>query len=250
MTNEPQDIASLIADLNDADKKVIRRAADALIAMAPDHPELLRKLNDLLTQTSEEKCWPMAYILAQFTKPSSLCLDVLAQNLDNHDPDTRWAAAQLLVHLGKDDSRIAALLQKLVETGSPLQRRMALYALRDLDLRDPASLQALMKALADSDSLVRVAAVTGVKSRSDLSHEQVELLLHLFLEDPDSRVRHNAAIALAQTGGAYTEIEAALKQASQSDNIQLKKAATAALALIKKKSPSTPQETRRRTGSR
>ncbi len=235
MTEDPQEFASLIAGLNGLDKKAIRRAADSLIAMGQQRPQLAQRLNQLLSETSQQNRWPFAYVLARLRKPSALCVSVLVENLGNPDSDIRWAALRLLVDLRKIIPDIDVPVLTALKTGGPVQRRMALYCLRDLELKDSASLKALANALRDSDPLVRVAALTGVKSRTDLGREEVDLLLHLFLEDSDSRVRHNAAVALAQTAAVNFEIKAALEQATQTDNVQLKKAASKALALMKKR---------------
>lgn len=240
MKEEPGEIASLIGSLNHANKRVIRQAADSLIAMAPRLPQLAQRLDQLLSETPQQSRWPIAYVLARLSKLSPLCLGVLIDTLDDRDPDIRWAAARLLVDLGKINRDIDVLVLRVVKIGTAVQRRMALYCLRDLQLSDAASLQALLDALQDTDPLVRLAAVTSVKSRPDAVKEGAAVLLRLFLEDPDAGVRHNAAIALAQAPPT-DEIRAALEKASVSENAQLKKAANAALALMKKKGPSEPQ---------
>ncbi len=237
MEEEPRGIVSLVQSLNHRNKKVVRQASDSLIAMAPQLPQLGERLDRLLSETPRENRWPIAYVLAHLSSPSPLCLSVLLETLDSNDPDLRWAAAQLFVRLGKGDGEIANLLLKVLKTGTPIQRRMALYCLRDLQLRDAASLKALLEALRDTDSLVRVAAVTSLKSRPDVGKDGVDALLRLFLEDRDSRVRHIAAIALGQIAAPGDEVRAALKEAGLSENSQLKKAAKAALALLEKKGP-------------
>ncbi len=241
MEEESGEIASLIRSLDHTNKKVIRHAADSVIAMAPSLPRLAERLNRLLSDTSRENRWPVAYVLAHLPNPSFLCLSVLLETLDSKDPDTRWGAVQLLVHLGKSDGRVAALLQEVLKIGTPIQKRMTLYCLRELELRDAVSLKALLEALRDTDPLVRVAAATAVKSRPDVGNEGVDVLLRLFLEDPDPRVRHAAAITLAERGAFKNEVRTALEKTSLSGDAQLAKAAKAALALIKKKGPSKPQ---------
>ena len=238
MEEESERIDSLINSLHHRDKKVIRQAADALISSAPGFPDLARRLDRLLGDTSEGNRWPIAYVLAHISSPpSSSCLSALKETLGSKDPDIRWAVALLLVRLGKSDRGIVTLLLELLKSGTPTQRRMALYCLRDIDLKDSVSLQAFQESLRDSDALVRVAAVTSLKSRSDINKEVLDLLLQLFLADPDSRVRHTAALALAQLGAPTREIRRALEDASQSADPQLKKAASAALNLLQKKGP-------------
>lgn len=239
MDDESEKIARLIESLYHADKKVIREAAQSLISMAPELPRLTERLDRLLHDTSPEKRWPIAYVLAQISPPSPLCLDVLKETLDHKDPDLRWAVALLFVRLGKNDDGVPASLLDLLKTGTPTQRRMALYSLRDMDLKDMASLEGMLESLRDPDPLVRVAAVTSLKARREVGKDGLDCLLELFLKDPDPRVRHTAAITLAQLGAPSQEIRTALQNASQSQDPQLRRAASAALDLLQKKGPPT-----------
>lgn len=237
MDDESEKIAALIESLHHTHKKVIRQAAETLISMAPELPGLTERLYRLLDDAPQEKRWPIAYVLAQISPPSPLCLDVLKQTLNHEDPDIRWAVALLFVRLGKNNDGTPPLLFALLKTGTPTQRRMALYCLLDMDLKDAVSLEAMLQSLRDPDPLVRVAAVTSLKVRSDVGKDGLDWLLQLFLEDTDPRVRHTAAITLAQLGAPSQEIRTALKNASQSQNSQLRKAASAALDLLQKKGP-------------
>lgn len=237
MDEESEKIAHLIGSLYHTHKKIIRQAAETLISMAPDLPDLAERLYKLLNDTPQEKRWPIAYVLAHISSPSSVCLDVLKQTLDHRDPDIRWAVALLLVRLGKNDDGTAALLFELLKTGTATQRRMVLYCLRDMDLKDTASLEAMLESLEDPEPLVRVAAVTSLKLRHEVGKHGLDSLLQLFLQDPDPRVRHTAAITMAQLGASTREIRTALEGASQSQDPQLKRVASAALDLLKKKGP-------------
>lgn len=230
-------IASLIATLNHPDKKAIRQAVDSLISLAPHSPELAERLGRLLGENPGVESWAVAYVLAQIASPSPSCLQVLEKTLGSDDPDIRWAVALLLVRLGKVDRRIVGLLLDLAKIGTPIQRRMAVYCLRDMDPRETPLLEALLESARDPDPLVRVAAVNSLKSRPDVGADGLDRLLDLFRRDPDSRVRRAAAVALAKLGAPTPEIRAALEDASASQDPQLKKAARAALALLEKKGP-------------
>ncbi|MBI3000927.1 MAG: HEAT repeat domain-containing protein [Deltaproteobacteria bacterium] len=233
---DTQKIDLLIESLRHPEKKVIRQAAERLIAMAPQVPELASKLNRLLTITPNQYRWPIAYVLAQISAPSPPCLEVLKETLGSGDSDIRWAAAVLLVRLGNADKGVTASLRDLLRTGTPTQRRMAVYCLRDID-QDEASLEALLESLHDPDPLVRVAAVTSLKVHSRIGKERLDLLLRLFQEDPDPRVRRSAALALARLGPFSDEIRLALNKAALSQDPYLRKAAQAALDLLQKKGP-------------
>lgn len=239
MEEAPARIASLIGLLRHSDKKILREAVGALISIAPEFPHLSDQLNRLLNVTETQSRWPIAYVLAHISSPSPLCLDALREALGSQEPDIRWAIALLLVRLGKGNEGVVRLLLGLLKSGGPIQRRMALYCLRDIDPKGPLFLQALLRSVEDRDPLVRVAAVTSLKAQKGIGREGLDRLLHLFLRDPDSRVRHASALALAQLGAPTPEIRAALDHASRSDDPHLKKAAKAALDLLTKKGPST-----------
>jgi HEAT repeat protein len=235
MSEETDKIAPLIDSLRLPDKKAIRQAADELISLAHRAPRLVERLNALLREWPEERQWPVAYILAHLPSPSSLSLRVLTEALGSGDPDIRWASVVLLVRLGKNDPAILKRLTGLLKSASSTQRRMAVYCLRDLDAEE--SRQALLDSLQDGDPLVRVAAVTSLKARPEIAAKGAARLLHLLRSDPDLRVRSSAVLALARLDEPNDEIRAALNEASRSENLQLKKAANAALELLKKKGP-------------
>lgn len=227
--------AALLADLNSSDKPTIRAAVDALIQLAAGAPALARELNRLLDDSRDKHRWPAAYVLAHLPHPSRQVFAVLLNALAHPDPDIRWAVMLLLVRLAKSDREIVRLMLELRQTGSPTQRRMALYCIRDLSFTDAVSLQALLDSLRDDDPTVRVAAVTSLKGRMDIDSSGRKMLYDLFEQDRDLRVRNAAAVTLAQLGSPSEEFLAALQLAGASEHAQLRKAATAALAIIQKR---------------
>ncbi len=239
MEDESKRVLSLIHSLNQSDKRALRQAVDALISTAPGFPHLAEQLDRLLADRPGGDSWPIAYVLAHISSPSSLCLRVLGEALGAMDPDIRWAVALLLVRLAKQDHRIVGLLFDLLKSGSPVQRRMALYCLRDTEAKETAILQALLEALRDPDPLVRVAAVNSLKNLADIGGDGLNRLLDVLRRDADLRVRRTTALVLGYLGAPTEEIRAALEDASASRDPHLKKAACAALALVKKKGPPT-----------
>ncbi|MFB3109206.1 MAG: HEAT repeat domain-containing protein [Candidatus Binatia bacterium] len=191
------DIASLIESLAHSDRAVVRTAIDSLVTVGHERPEVRESLNRLLQEVASEKRWPVAYTLGQLSQPSSSCLDTLMEALGSEDPDIRWATLQLLIRLGKNDKRILPLISELLNSGSPTQRRMAIYCLRDLGFED-RSVQ--LQCLGDTDPLVRVAAVTVVGKQSRLSEDVLSVLVRLNTNDTDSRVRNAAGFALERLG--------------------------------------------------
>lgn len=229
-------IESLIRSLRHPEKRVVRRAADALIAKAPLTPQLASRLGRLLSSTLEKDRWPIAYVLAHIGALSDACLEVLLKALGSDDSDIRWAAAALLSRLGKTDPRVVAGLCKLRQGGTSTQRRMAIYCIRDSD-ENQACLEALLDSLRDPDPLVRVAAVASLKAYSPMNQAGLDLLLRRLLEDQDARVRHGAALTLGRVGAWNEAVRRALADACRAEDPRLQKAARAALHLWEKKGP-------------
>ena len=226
---------TLLADLDSSDKPTLRAAVDELIKRAVAAPDVVAELNRLLDDSRGPYRWPTAYVLAHLPHPSTRVFAVLLNTLDLPDPDIRWAVMLLLVRLAKTDGRIIRLLFELRKTGTPTQRRMALYCIRDLHLPDAASLEELLDSLRDSDPTVRVAAVTSLKGRKDIDAYARKKLCEVFVEDPELKVRNAAAVTLAQLGSPSEEFLAALKKAAHSEHAQLKKASAAAFAILQKR---------------
>jgi len=227
-------IAALIADLDRHDKPIIRAAVDALIPLATESFELREILDSRLVETGHKNYWPVAYILGHLRQPSGACITKLLDTLDHREPDIRWAMALLLLRIAKDESAVVNLLIELCATGTANQKRMALYCVRDLALSDSVSLAALLMALRDADPTVRVAATICLKLRPDLDESGKKLLLEVYANDADPKVRHAVAITLANLGSPSAEFLSALKKSSESDDGQTRKAATIALALLEK----------------
>lgn len=227
--------AALIAKLDHDDKPTIRAAVDALILLAAASPELCSVLNRRLAEAGHKHYWPVAYVLGNLPQPSRAVITGLLDALDHREPDIRWAVSLLLARIAKDNPDLINLLIQLCATGSDNQKRMALYCLRDLALSDTASLTALLAALRDHEPTVRVAAAICLKARPDIDDAGKNILMQAYSNDAESRVRHAAAIALANLGSPAAEFLIALKKNSESENEQTKKAAVAALELLKKR---------------
>lgn len=237
MTETPEHMEALIEDLESVDKSVIRRAVDAFIPLAARLPQVADQLTDLLGDPQRKNLWAIAYVLANLPQPSERVLQILRDALDHGDSDIRWAVAVLLTRLANSHQRVAALLLDLMARGTPTQRRMAIYCVRDLKLTDRESLNALLSLLSDPQPLVRVAATTSLKERSNFNDEVKKRLLEIFLHDPDGRVRNAAAITLAHLGSPSAEFVTALNNAIHGTDTRLGKAAAAALRALKHKGP-------------
>jgi HEAT repeats len=233
MNGDEDKTAALIAGLSGSQKTSIRAAVDALIISAGQDSGVRRTLEQTLDNAQHRNPWAVAYVLGQLPQPSAATIRALLAALDHHEADIRWAVALLIVRLAKTENVIVDLLLELARRGSAKQKRMAVYCIRDLQLQDDASLEALLAASSDSEPAVRVAAVTSLKTRSNAGPKARKRLFDLFLTDMDVKVCNAAAITLAQLGAPSEEFVAALRVAAHSENAALKKAATAALSLLK-----------------
>jgi len=229
------EIAELIAQLAHDDKPTLRAAVDALIPLAAEISLVRETLLRRLLEAERTEKWPIAYILAHLPQPAQPAIQNLLDELDHRDPDIRWAIALLLVRIAKDDRRLVNLLSELCSAGTANQKRMAIYCLRNLMLIDSASLVVLLAALNDSDASVRVAAVIALKQRTDVDAKAKDRLLEVYLKDNDARVRNAAVITLASLGAPSEGFLTAVKQNSASNDAQTRKAANAALELLKKR---------------
>jgi HEAT repeat protein len=242
MDEESAKLSLLIQALDQPDKKAVREAVETLIPMATGVRDVAARLCAALDAAPAEKRWPIAYVLAHVSPLSTSCVDALKGALGLSDPDIRWAVVLLLVRLAKKpEPAVAAHLIELLHSGSPTQRRMAVYCLRDIGVEESLRV-ALQYALADSDPLVRVAAVTSLKAFPGIGGDVADQLLRLVAKDLDSRVRASAALALAHVGAPSKKILATLNDAIQSPDTKLAKAARAALALLEQKGPVSPRK--------
>lgn len=118
---------------------------------------------------------------------------------------------------------------QLANTGNAVQRRMALYCLRDLEQTDRNAQAVYLSSLSDADVMVRLAGLACL-GKLHLTGEPIRNVISGLLEhDPDLGVRRSAAVACRRIGDAHPQIIAALRQAAESADASLGKAAEAAL---------------------
>ncbi len=228
------DITTLIADLEHSEKPKIRAAVDALVSLAATSAEIRVTLQRRISEPQLKNPWAIAYVLGHLPQPSRDAVQRLLDSLDHNEADIRWAIGLLLVRLARTDEGITHELLRLCTIGNALQRRMAIYCLRDVNLQDAASTQVFFVALRDPDPRVRMAAAAGLKRRN-LDLPGKDALLAVFLEDPDNRVRSVAAVTLAQIGAPSERFLRALNRAESSDDEPIRRAVKAALSLLEKR---------------
>ena len=220
------DIALLLGFLDDPDKQVQRRAAEELARRARFDVDVLVRLTACLADEPRARRWGAAYSLALIGPPPLAALPVLLEVLGHEDGDLRWAASTLMRRM---KAPIAAELVRLVIVGSPTQRKMALYCLRDLGADTPPVEQAILAALADGDAGVRLAALSAL-SRVAVDRAIAARRVSALVEDPDDGVRRAAIGALGELGHRSSEVvELVRRAASHPADAGLRRAALRAM---------------------
>lgn len=218
-------VGPLVECLVTGDKRVQRRAAEAL-ARVRDAAVVRAALTPLLTGRDSEGRWAAAYALSLVCGPTREMLPPCFEALGHGDADRRWAAAEIVVALGRAEP-IAAELRSILLQGDERQRKMVLYCLRDLRVDDPETAAAVVSALGDPDPGVRLAALAafGVCLHTAATAEAVARVLE---SDADDGVRRAAAAAL----GGFRDVALArdaLARATHSADVDVQRAARGAL---------------------
>lgn len=209
-----------------------RRAADALAAAAIHDSRVAGRLRMALSGASARARWGAAYALGLIADALDVAaLPALAEALANRDGDVRWAAAELMVRLGRcAPELVIAELKRLACGGEPNARRMALYCLRDLGAPADDLLALADSCCADADPLLRLAAVSMVSRLHGADERRAAFALRLLQSDPQPGVRRAAAAALGQVGNRSQDVVEALRRAAQDcADASLKRSAEAAL---------------------
>jgi HEAT repeat protein len=154
-------------------------------------------------------------------------LDALASS----DGDVRWAAARLVVSAIRHEPALAPLVPPLIGAASPLQRKMALYCLRDLATAVAVDGTGIAPALDDGDPAVRMAAMAAALAVLPRTADLAERMAVL-LDDREPGVRRVAALTLGQLGVATTAVVGRLDAATSSDDAALAKTARDALSRL------------------
>jgi len=223
-------VAFLLGCLAAADKRVRRLAAQTLGRLAAGDGSIAERLRAGLTHPTFVHRWGAAYALALSRgAPPPQSLPTLLEALGDDDGDVRWAAAGILQRMRPT---VTGTLLELAAAGTPIQRRMALYCLRDTTHAPPTLQPTLLAAAADRDANVRLAAISALARRA-ADRESAAACLLARRDDPNAGVRRAAVSALGTLGYRSSEVEAALRAAEQQTaDPALQRAATRALRLL------------------
>jgi HEAT repeat protein len=194
---------ALARALGDPSKAVARAASDALAAIARRAGGVEDVLRAALHGDARAARWGAAFTLARLSPPGPRLLPALVEALSSPDGDVRWAASRILVDVGRLHGEVLPLLVGLVRSGeTPLQRRMAAYALRSLAPDRPEAARVLLEATFASDVPLRRAALTALAALESPPPEIPERLIEVLAKDGDPASRRLAALALGELGAA------------------------------------------------
>jgi HEAT repeat protein len=230
---DADDLAFLADSLGAPHKTEQRGAATALAVLARAGCAIEPVLAAALADTSPRRRWGAVYAWSLLGPVPARCLPVLLDALGADDGDLRWAAATIVRAL-RDRPAVADALRTLLGSASVLQRKMALYCLRDLGSRAPGLTHELLAALEDPAAAVRLAAMSALVRLAEDRAEAARALAQR-LDDVDAGVRRAAAAALGQAGVSDPDLIAALRRARDAGDPALARAAAGALAVLERR---------------
>ncbi len=241
-------VRNLLSCLGHRTKKIQRGAATVLVRFASQQPDIIAALTHKLTHPDARLRWTAAFTLSQLELPSPspqrvnvssnqtqlldtfTLLPVLIENLGHQESDLRWAAATAVLQLARHYSQdVAQAMIQLVHKGNAVQRRMALYCLRDLKQTDHTAQDAYLASLRDEDPMVRLGGLSCLGKLRLRSGAMRAAILRLLEHDPDMGVRRAAAVTCGQIGDTDTHIIEALQRTAQAADTGLSKASARAL---------------------
>ena len=225
------ELTQACAALGDARKAVQRPAAEQLAQAARSEPRIRALLATELWSADPRRRWGAAYALAHVEGACADAIPVLLEMFGTSDGDIRWAAARLVVGAMPRVPDLAARLERLLESPSALQRKMALYCLRDGAAPGSVTTGSLVRALEDVDPAVRLAAMAACLAVLPPGPEGADLVAKL-VADADAGVRRAAAATLGRHGVATARVLEMLTGAAASSDATLARVASQALSRL------------------
>ncbi len=221
----------LVRWMGHSDKHIQRAAVGQLARFAPQQPEILERVRRKLSDPNPRVRWTAAFTLSRITPSDVSPLPVLFENLGQQTSDLRWAAAAAVHALAAcAPDRVEQEILTLATTGNAVQRRMALYCLRDLDAVHARAQAVYLASLTHPDPLVRLAGLACVGRLTRAGPAIRAALATLLDSDPHPGVRRSTATTCHRLGRPDARLLAALSTAANSQDCSLRKAARRALA--------------------
>jgi HEAT repeat protein len=227
---------ALLVPLGSVSRTEQRHTADLVAPLVGDAPALLAVLRGALAAPDARLRWGVAYTLGRALPPGPELWPSTLETLRLDDGDQRWAAAELACRIVRTAPEVLDELRHTLTDPSPTLRKMVLYCLRDL--RDPGTMTAAGRLLADADVGVRLAALAAVAAvgpeqasaadRRRAAHDVAAALAH----DPDPGVRRAAAATLGKLGVGEPAVADVLRAAAAASDASLARAAAGSLRAL------------------
>ncbi len=233
----PEGLPVLIAGLDDPDYSIRSHACTALGSLGTNAAPAVPKLANLLTNEAGSIVRLAGFTLSQIGKPAVPALLPIA--LSTNVQAARWASYALGL-IGPDArAAVPELLGMLPERPQPVWRETALFALGRMGLPDSTAAELVARSLGDADPTIRAAAIQALAERPRYVRERVERVVEL-LDDPDAKVREQAALALSRIGRAGAPALAKLEALRGGSSNAVTRAAAEALANIQSSLQTAP----------
>ncbi|HEX5066978.1 MAG TPA: HEAT repeat domain-containing protein [Myxococcota bacterium] len=228
-------VDALCAALADHAKDVACEASKALSRIGARHGGVTAALGAALRGPDPRARLLAALAIARLGPPPLKLLPALVDALALPDGDLRFAAARLLVDLGRLEPEVLGMLCALVAgVERPDVRRMAVFALRELAPDRDETARALVAASRADDAALRRAALTSLAALRDPGDAVFARLCEALAADADPAARSLAASALCELACAHPErvgadVRGALAAAAGAGPLPARKAASRAL---------------------
>lgn len=214
-----QKLGVLIEALDSSSKAVVREAADKIVAAAArGDPGVAEMVREALACGGERVRWGAAYALGRI--PGALdcsALEALFEALGSRDGDVRWAAAELIVRLGRAHGEAVhgRVLDRQTRR-SVDSHKMALYVARDLEFTDAETVAFAESSLSSEAPGVRLAALSLLSGLALLPSElSIQGVIDCLQSDPEIGVRRAAAAVLGRWAHGSELARRALAQAAR-----------------------------------
>jgi hypothetical protein len=154
--------------LGDAQRGVADAASRAIAAIAAAGADVSGTLRDALRSRDPQRRFRAALTSARSELPDRKLLPALVDALDFDAPADRWAAARVIVEIGRSNDEVRRLLLGLLRTDPRARlRAMAIHALHELAPDDPEARELARAASSDSNPELRRAARIALRARGE-----------------------------------------------------------------------------------
>jgi HEAT repeat protein len=154
--------------LGDPERSVADAASRAIAAIAAAGADVSATLREALRSRDPQRRFRAALASARSELPDRKLLPALVDALDFEAPADRWAAARVMVEIGRANDEVRRLLLGLLRSDPRARlRAMAIHALHELAPDDPEARELALAATSDSDAELRRAAQIALRARGE-----------------------------------------------------------------------------------